>query len=91
MSLITAANLATQPIQEGDAGLILRKDGNFHIFNCHATIDVDNLTPRQIEQVEILQAFAVALKHPQVMEVLKTMSNDPRIVGDSVLDVGTQH
>lgn len=88
MALIEISNLASHPIQEGDAGIILRKDGSFQIFNTHAALDADNLTDRQMEQAEMLMAFAVAIHVPAVMEVLKQMAADPLVVGDKVFDAG---
>lgn len=91
MALLNQGNIATTPISEGDAGLVLKKDGSFQIFNTHADIDPTNMSPRQIEQTETLMAFAVALQHPEIMTILKQMSQDPAIVGDKILDYGSQH
>jgi hypothetical protein len=91
MTLINIGNIASQPIGEGDAGIILKKDGSFQIFNTHAAIDPSNMTERQIEQTETLMAFAVALQIPEIMAILKQMSQDPAIVGDKILDYGSQH
>ena len=89
-NLISQAQIVATPIGEGDAGIILRADGSFQIFNCHSDLDPQNLTERQIEQGETLQALSVALQIPQVMEVLLRMASDPAIVGDTV-DVGPKH
>lgn len=88
MSLLNQSNLVATPVQEGDAGLILRKDGSWQIFNCHANMDPEKLTDRQREQGETLLAFAVALQLPEIMDILKKMANDPAIVGDAVIDYG---
>ncbi len=93
MALINSENLANKPIEPGDAGIILRKDGGFQIFTTHEIkLDPANLTERQIEQGQILMAFAVALQIPNVMELLVKMANDPDIVGhDDVVNVGEKH
>ncbi len=93
MALINSENLADKPIEPGDAGLILRKNGDFQIFTTHEIkLDPANLTDRQIEQGQILMAFAVALQIPRIMELLVQMSNDPDIVGhDDVVNVGEKH
>lgn len=77
----------TSPIQEGDAGVVLKKDGSFQIFNTHADFDPTKMTDRQIEQATILNAFKTALLHPAVLQVLIEVSNDPRIVGE-IEDMG---
>lgn len=86
MALVRIGNLMTYPIQEGDAGVILRRDGSYHFFNTHAGLDGANLTARQLEQAETLLAFAVALEHPAIMELLKNMASDPAITGGSIID-----
>jgi len=84
-ALLKLENLPSRPIEDGDAGVVLKREGGFYVFST-GNVDPDNLTPRQIEQAEIIQALAVALQIPAVMHVLKTMANDPKITGDQVLD-----
>jgi len=74
----------TQLISEGDAGIILKEDGSYQVFNLHADLEADNLTPRQIEQANILLGFTMALKFPQIMEVLYKLSKDDRLT-DAVM------
>lgn len=81
MSLFHAGTMVSHPIEEGDAGVILRKNGEYQFFSTHDQIDPKNLTDRQYEQAMILQAFAVALKFPEVMEALAKMALDPKIAG----------
>jgi hypothetical protein len=83
-ALISAANLVSQPIGEGDAGIILRKDGSFQIFNTHENIDSENLTERQVQQGEILMAFAVAMQIPDVMKLLVNISKDPEVISTTI-------
>jgi hypothetical protein len=90
VALLGTQNFADAPIQEGDAGLILRKNGDFQIFNTHASIDPENLTDRQREHGDILRAFSLALQIPNVMELLKAMSNDPAIIG-ATIEKGSMH
>lgn len=87
--LFTAANLATQPIQDGDAGFILRKDGSFQIFTT-GVIDPNALTARQQEQGELLMMLAVAVKSPQIHALLRDITSE---VTDEmpVLDLGAKH
>ena len=87
--LFSLENTTPTPIEDGDAGIILRKDGSFRVFNTHKNITAENITERQIEQGMILMAFGVALKNPAVMRVLFELSQDPRIVGDIVEKPGS--
>lgn len=88
---LTLKEITATPIQEGDAGVILKKDGTFEIFNAHANIDPANMTERQLEQGQILMALSVALKIPAVMAILVNMANDPNVVGEAIIDKGTAH
>lgn len=73
---------AADTIQEGDAGIILKPDGSFKIFST-GKIE-EPLTPEQEMQGRKLLALTVALKTPQVMQLLTDMSNDPDIVGEEI-------
>lgn len=80
MTNLTLDNITPKPIEEGDAGIILKPDGSFQIFNTHRHIDGANLTPEQLRQGKILLALATALAHPQLLDVLMEASNDPDIM-----------
>ena len=71
-------------IETGDAGLVLTHDGNYFVFNTHESLDPENLTERQIEQGRVIEAFMLALRFPQVMNVLFTMVQDPNVVQQDV-------
>jgi hypothetical protein len=68
--LYTAKNVTAEPISEGDAGIILKPNGEFQIFNCHDNIDPNNMTDVQKEQGMKLIALATALKYPQLIGML---------------------
>lgn len=71
MNLITADQVEGLPtVEEGDAGIILKADGSWRIFNCYKGIDPVNLTARQIEQTHALMGFAAALRLPELMAVI---------------------
>lgn len=74
MALLQQEQLMVTGIEEGDAGLILKKDGSFHLFNTHKDIDQSALTERQVEQGKILLSFSVALQSPQIMELLHSLA-----------------
>lgn len=71
MSLLTLENITTAPIEEGDAGIILKADGSFRIFNTHKDIAANELTEGQLAQGRRMMALAVALKYPEVMQALE--------------------
>ena len=80
VNLIDANQITAIPsIEEGDAGIILKKDGSFQVFNCHATIDAKNMTERQIEQGKQLLGLAAAVKLPELMQVLLDVANNPDV------------
>lgn len=86
-SLLTLEDTVTAPIEQGDAGVILKPDGTFKVFST----GVDGpLTPAQEAQGRKLIALSIALRHPEVMAVLERMANDPAIVGEGI-DLGTMN
>jgi hypothetical protein len=89
-ALINQKNLALPTLEEGDAGIILKKNGEFLLWNTHAAIDPENLTERQAEQARILAAFTAALRIPEIMAVLLDVASDPHIFG-STIDVGRKN
>lgn len=85
-SLLGQSQLQSSPIEEGDAGIVLKADGTFRVFST-GKIDPNNMTEAQLEQGEKLVALSLALSLPDVMNMLKQMANDPAIVGN-VVDLG---
>jgi hypothetical protein len=83
-ALLTLENVTHTPIGEGDAGIIIKADGSFQVFNTFKDYDPNNPTPEQLEVGQKLTAIAVALKFKPVMDLLKQMANDPEIVGETV-------
>lgn len=86
---LTIQEVSATPITEGDAGIILKTDGTFQIFNTHRMIGSE-LTATQLAQGEKLLALACALQHPEIMDTLIKMSNDPN-VGVGGIDRGKQN
>ena len=83
MALLNKTNLTNRPIQKGDAGIVLRADGSFDIFNCFGFAgEPIILTPHQLETGEKLLALSVALKIPEVMRLLESIAHDKDIVGE---------
>ena len=83
MALLNKTNLTNRPIQKGDAGIVLRADGSFDIFNCFEfTGEPIVLTPHQLETGEKLLALTIPLRVPEVMRLLQSMAHDPDIVGE---------
>jgi hypothetical protein len=76
-------NVSLSPIQEGDAGIVLKKDGSFQIFT---TGDVSgSLTTEQQVQSTRLMALVVALSTPSIMDSLIEASSEIK------LDLGVKH
>jgi len=89
-ALLEVENILSRPIEAGDAGIVLKREGGFSVFST-GEIDPAALTPRQVEQGQILQALSVALQIPAIMHLLVTMANDPKIVGDKILNIASMH
>lgn len=85
-ALLKAENLVSAPIEDGDAGFILKPNGEFKIFSTGA-IDAENMTDAQRAQGDKLLALACAVAIPEVMAMLIQMSRDPAIVGKGI-DIG---
>jgi hypothetical protein len=66
--IIERENVQKPTIAEGDAGIILKADGTFRIFNTIA--DPTNLTPAQRELGQKLLALATALQDPVILDLL---------------------
>lgn len=77
-----------RPIAEGEAGIVLTAEGGFYIFNTHKDLDPENFTPLQAKQAKTLRALSIAVQIPQIMHLLETMSVDPNIVGDGMVERG---
>lgn len=86
-ALVDPTNLKLPAFETGDAGIILKADGSFQLWNTLDKPSAETLTPRQIEQGEILMAFSAALKLPPLMSVLKQVANDPEVF-DQIIDTG---
>lgn len=87
--VFTAANLTNEPVQDGDAGFILRKDGSFQIFTT-GHIDPNALTARQQEQGQLLTLFALVTSSPQIRDMLTNIVNDVT-GGGPLIDLGNKH
>jgi hypothetical protein len=68
VAIITRENVQAPQITEGDAGIILKKDGTFRVFNTIA--DPSNPTPAQRDQGRRLIALAAVLKDPVILDLL---------------------
>ena len=71
-----------RPIQPGDCGVVLRKEGGFDIFSVGFTVDTQ-MTEAQLENAELLTAIAICLKYPELRNTLLKLATDPEVVGDA--------
>jgi len=69
------------PIEPGDAGLVFKPDGTFYLFNTYTADSLTHPSDEQLRQMSILDAFSVAVQHPQILDVLIQMANDPQVRG----------
>ncbi|MCK1534204.1 MULTISPECIES: hypothetical protein [unclassified Bradyrhizobium] len=76
-AIITRENVQPPVVEEGDAGIIIKADGTFRVFNTIA--DPANATPEQIELGRKLLALAAVLKDP---EILGMLMNNAGVFGD---------
>jgi hypothetical protein len=67
-AIITRENVQPPKVEEGDAGIILKADGTFRVFNTIA--DPANATPIQIEMGRKLLALAAVLKDPEILTLI---------------------
>jgi hypothetical protein len=68
VAIITRENIQPPTIEPGDAGIILKTDGTFRVFNTIA--DPANLTPAQLELGRKVLALAAVLKDPVILDLL---------------------
>lgn len=76
-ALLTAANLVSSHIQQGDAGVVLRSDGSFQIFQTHGPVTPGSMTEEQKMQAGKLLALSVALRSDAIMQHLMYIAMDP--------------
>ena len=73
---------ANKPIEEGDCGVILRKNGTFQIFST-GHINPNALSEIQLEQGLLLTAIALCLKTPGLKENLLKMASEASLGADN--------
>lgn len=66
-------------ITEGDAGIVLTKEGGFFLFSS-GDFNPEALTEEQGRQAVTLDAFRTALHLPAIMRVLVEMANDKSVI-----------
>jgi hypothetical protein len=77
--LFKPSNIIDKPIETGDCGVILRKDGSFQIFST-GEIDPNNLTDRQVEQSTLLMAITICFNLPELKQSLIKLATDPGVL-----------
>jgi hypothetical protein len=78
---VLSKQIVAGPIEPGDAGLVFKPDGTFYLFNTYTADSVAHPSDEQLLQMSILDAFSVAVQHPQILDVLIQMANDPGVRG----------
>jgi hypothetical protein len=87
-ALINVTNLAIPKFEPDQAGIILKADGSFLIWNTFK--NPSNPTELQTQQMSQLLGFSAALQLPAVMDVLLIVANDPEIF-EQTLNTGVPH
>jgi hypothetical protein len=78
-NILPVASITATPIEEGDVGIILKKNGSYQVFNTHRNFNPEKMTEPQIVQGKLLIALTTALTHPKLMAVLEAASLDPAL------------
>lgn len=78
MTELKLENIVSAPIEQGDAGVILKPDGSFKIFTT-GHIDAANLTEAQMQQGERLMALIYVLNDPTLIEGFATLAASANI------------
>jgi hypothetical protein len=76
-ALFEQTNLAIPKFEKGEAGIIIKANGEFVVWNTFE--NPSNPTEAQLETARKLAGLAAALQLPQVMDVLLQVANDPTI------------
>lgn len=91
MQILNASNL-NPDFQEGDVGIIIKKNGeDFQLFNMHKDLDPNAMTPEQIAQGEVLIALAVILQTPKLLDMVKDLAKSAQAGGEDLINLGTAH
>lgn len=85
MFQITEKMYLRTPVSEGDAGIILRANGEFHIFSSGVVPGTTELNEAQMAQAEKLIALALALSIPSVMDALIALSKDEAVLSKDIV------
>lgn len=70
MSLLTLDQVTNQPLASTDAGIVLKEDGTFRVFNLHKDIDPNNITEAQGAQMRKIMALTFVLQTPELLDQL---------------------
>ncbi|WP_349601163.1 hypothetical protein [Azospirillum argentinense] len=92
-ALLTQTALLATPIEEGDAGVVIKADGSFKIFSAAdlAACDPETITDAQVLQARKVKALCLALSSDQVMEQLMDAVDRIEEAGGEIVAVGQSH
>ena len=85
--MLTLENILSAPIADGDAGLILKLNGEFKVFSTTA-LDGDNMTDEQFQQARKLQALSLVLSSDEVMQQLFDVLDEMDEAGVDMISIG---
>jgi hypothetical protein len=81
-AVIDQTNMAIPKFEKGDAGIILKANGEFVVWNTFENPAAPD--EAQLETARKLMGLAAALRLPQVMDVLLQVASDPTIFSQPV-------
>jgi hypothetical protein len=88
LSLLNRDQITNSRITDSDAGIILKQDGTFTVFNSHVL--GGEVTAAQSEQMKKVMALAFALQTPEIMDMLYSSAADVA-QAEGVVDLGKRH
>lgn len=83
-------HIITRAIEQGDCGIILRKNGGFDLFAAGVTAETV-LMPQQEENGILLTAITICLKFPKMRNMMMRVGTDPEIVGPDPFNTEHKH
>lgn len=86
--MLNKSNLVAEPIEKGDAGVILKSNGTVKVFtSADYPADPDQLTDDQLEQGRRLQALALVAGNEELMQQILKIVDDLNEAGVDILEV----
>jgi hypothetical protein len=86
--MLTLENILSAPIADGDAGLVLKLNGEFKVFSTTPLDGEGDMTDEQFIQTRKLQALSLVLSSPELMDQLFDVLDQMDEAGVDLIDLG---